>query len=79
MRRVLRLTWWLMFKVLEGAFDVAGDGYIAGPVNVVEGEGETAILFGVPIDAGFVEQLQRVQEVLGVGFVDVLDPEVVDD
>jgi hypothetical protein len=79
MRRKLRPTWCCMFKALEGSFDVARDGNIAGAVNIVESKGETAILFGVPIDAGLVEQRQGIKEVLRVGPVGVFDAEVVDD
>ena len=68
-----------MLKSLEGAFDVARDGDVAGSVNVVKSERESAVLLGVPIDAGGVQQSQSVQEVLGVVRVGVLDAEVVDD
>ena len=34
-------------------------------------------MLGIPIDAGGVQKLERVQEVLGIGFVDILDPKVV--
>jgi hypothetical protein len=45
-----------MLKALEGPFDVAGNRNVSGAINAVKNEGETAVLFGVPIDAGFVEE-----------------------
>jgi hypothetical protein len=44
-----------MVEIFEGAFNVARDGDIAGAFNVVESEGEAAVLLGVPIDAGGVQ------------------------
>ena len=68
-----------MIEAFEGACDVARDGNGAGAVNVIEGKGDSTVLFGVPIDAGGVKKLQRVQEVLCAGLiVGVLYIEVVD-
>ena len=62
------------FRMVEGAFNAARDGDIAGAFKVVKGEGGAAALLGVPIAPGSVKQLQRVQQVLGVFLGDVLHP-----
>jgi hypothetical protein len=55
---MLWALWVWMLKALEGPFDATRDRDIAGVVSVVKNEGETAMLFGIPIDAGgFVEWL----------------------
>jgi hypothetical protein len=61
-----------------GPFNAPGDRNIAGAIDAVKNEGETAALFGLPIDVGLAEEPQCFQEVGGFGLVDALCAEVVD-
>ena len=62
-----------------------GAGYVAGHVdvacagNVVPIEGEAAVEGAAPVGGYGVEQLEGVDEVLGVVVPDIFDPEIVDD
>ena len=67
-----------MLKSLEGSLDVALHGDISIALVVVPVKVHPTVEVADPIDSGCVVGLDGFDEIVGVGFIEVLDAEVVD-
>ena len=62
----------------EGAIDVAWHGYIDVSFVIIPVEVQAAVELAFPVYGDFVVGLEGGNEVVGIGFREILDAEVVD-
>ena len=68
-----------MLKFVKGSLEIFWHGDVAGAWGIVSINGESAEEGTGPVDGYRVEFLEGLDEVVGILFTDVLDPEVIYD
>lgn len=68
-----------MLETVEGSCYIARHGDVNRTVGVVPGQCEPTVQRAVPVGGDGVEAFEGGDEVLGVGVMDVLDAEIIDD
>ena len=78
----MRVMFWafrrFVVEFIEGLFHVARHGYVKISFGIVPGKGEAKLLCSFPIYGALVCVLDGCYSVVGVGFGEALDAEVVD-
>ena len=68
-----------MLEFVQGCLEIFWHGDVAGACGIVPVNGDSAVERNSSVDGYGVEFLEALDEVVGVLFVDVLDPKVIND
>ncbi len=63
--------------MFEGTFDVSGHDYVHGAQRIFQGDGQTAVVTGLPIFGDLIMFFQCSQEVVTIGTIPVSNSKVI--